>query len=133
MAEAKSPAAQSLDRQRAEQQANDGNDQLDRGLKDTFPASDPVSATATSIPTGGAPPNPSTASGIDAPSAEIAAMRGEVARMMRAVGMAGSASLEVGRAEGARLVDRFENDVRARPLASIALAAVIGFIWGRMQ
>ncbi|MBW6421903.1 hypothetical protein KX729_10650 [Rhizobium sp. XQZ8] len=32
--------------------AGDLEEQLDEGLEDTFPASDPVSATVTSIPTG---------------------------------------------------------------------------------
>ncbi|MCB5203650.1 hypothetical protein LH464_14320 [Neorhizobium sp. T786] len=32
-------------------------EQLDEGLEDTFPASDPVSTTITSIPTGSHPPS----------------------------------------------------------------------------
>jgi hypothetical protein len=34
----------------------DLEEQLDEGLEDTFPASDPVSATVTSIPSGTPPP-----------------------------------------------------------------------------
>ena len=36
--------------------AQDLEEQLDEGLEDTFPASDPVSSTITSIPSGTAPP-----------------------------------------------------------------------------
>ena len=36
--------------------AGDLEEQLDEGLEDTFPASDPVSTTVTSIPTGTPPP-----------------------------------------------------------------------------
>jgi hypothetical protein len=36
--------------------ASDMEEQLDKGLEDTFPASDPVAATITSIPAGTAKP-----------------------------------------------------------------------------
>ncbi|MEH6691950.1 MAG: hypothetical protein V7774_12255 [Pseudorhizobium pelagicum] len=41
---------------RKEQDAGALEEQLDEGLEDTFPASDPVAATITSIPTGTEPP-----------------------------------------------------------------------------
>lgn len=41
---------------RKEQDAVALEEQLDEGLEDTFPASDPVAATITSIPTGTEPP-----------------------------------------------------------------------------
>ncbi|WP_312366537.1 hypothetical protein [Ensifer sp.] len=47
-----SPAVQSLKQERAEQDARKRKGQLQEGLEDTFPASDPVSVTSTSIPSG---------------------------------------------------------------------------------
>lgn len=47
------PATRSL---RAERARRDAGDELEEGLEDTFPASDPVSATSTT--TSGAPPEP---------------------------------------------------------------------------
>lgn len=41
---------------REKKKARDLEEQLDEGLEDTFPASDPVSVTSTSIPTGTAKP-----------------------------------------------------------------------------
>jgi hypothetical protein len=41
---------------REKQDAAELDDQLNEGLEDTFPASDPVSSTITSIPSGTAPP-----------------------------------------------------------------------------
>lgn len=41
---------------REKNKARDLEEQLDEGLEDTFPASDPVSVTSTSIPTGTAKP-----------------------------------------------------------------------------
>ncbi|MET3587032.1 hypothetical protein ABID21_003154 [Pseudorhizobium tarimense] len=41
---------------RKEQDPHELEDQLEEGLEDTFPASDPVSTSITSIPTGTPPP-----------------------------------------------------------------------------
>lgn len=43
---------------RKQKDAAELEDQLEEGLEDTFPASDPVSATVTSIPSGTPPPPP---------------------------------------------------------------------------
>lgn len=48
----KSPAVESLKRERAKQDARKPKGQLQEGLEDTFPASDPVSVTGSSIPSG---------------------------------------------------------------------------------
>jgi hypothetical protein len=53
----KSPAVQSLRRERAQQATRRAKGQLQEGLEDTFPASDPVSATASSIPSGRTDPD----------------------------------------------------------------------------
>jgi len=45
----KSPAVRSLERERRRRAKKDKEEQLDEGLEDTFPASDPVSVTSSSI------------------------------------------------------------------------------------
>ncbi|AGS21576.1 hypothetical protein NXC12_CH01805 [Rhizobium etli] len=47
-----SPAVQSLRKEQAEQRKQSRKGELDKAIEDTFPASDPVSATHTSIPVG---------------------------------------------------------------------------------
>ncbi len=51
-AKIKSPAVESIRQERARQGAREPKNELDKGLEDTFPASDPVSTTASSIPAG---------------------------------------------------------------------------------
>ncbi|UVC12523.1 hypothetical protein IHQ71_30260 (plasmid) [Rhizobium sp. TH2] len=48
-----SPAVASLERERAQRPEATDRDQLDEGLEETFPASDPVSTVTTTIPGGG--------------------------------------------------------------------------------
>ncbi|MBX4893702.1 hypothetical protein [Rhizobium bangladeshense] len=47
-----SPAVQSMQKEQAEQRKRARRGELDKAIEDTFPASDPVSATHTSIPAG---------------------------------------------------------------------------------
>ncbi|MCV9943190.1 hypothetical protein [Rhizobium sp. BT-175] len=47
-----SPAVQSMRNEQAEQRKQPRKGELDKAIEDTFPASDPVSATHTSIPAG---------------------------------------------------------------------------------
>lgn len=51
-----SPAVQAYRLEQARQRERDEKDDLDKGPEDTFPASDPVSHTITSVPTGRADP-----------------------------------------------------------------------------
>jgi hypothetical protein len=46
----KSPAVRSLEREQRMRAKKDKEEQLDEGLEDTFPASDPISVTSTTIP-----------------------------------------------------------------------------------
>lgn len=48
----KSPAAESMKQEQAEQRKKAAKGHLEKGLEDTFPASDPVSTTSTGIPSG---------------------------------------------------------------------------------
>jgi len=47
-----SPAVESLKKERAEQAGRDGKGDLDNALEDSFPASDPISMTSSSISAG---------------------------------------------------------------------------------
>lgn len=48
----KSPAVESMKQEQAAQRKKTARSHLDKGLEDTFPASDPVSTTSTGIPSG---------------------------------------------------------------------------------
>lgn len=48
----KSPAVRSLEREQKHQQEATAEEELEEGLEDSFPASDPVSVTSTTIPGG---------------------------------------------------------------------------------
>lgn len=47
-----SPAVRSMKKEQSEQRTKAAKGELDKGLEDTFPASDPVSTTSTGIPAG---------------------------------------------------------------------------------
>lgn len=51
-AEAQSPAVASLRREQKRQSKISANGELEEGLEDTFPASDPVSVTVSTVPGG---------------------------------------------------------------------------------
>lgn len=48
----KSPAVVSIEREQAQQRSREAKGDLDTGLEDSFPASDPISMTSTGIPAG---------------------------------------------------------------------------------
>ena len=105
----KSPAVQSLKQERARQRGGDGKGELERGLEDTFPASDPVSMTHTG-----------TASGrTDSTEAE---------RVKNDNGLSANAG------DGVR---SFANNVRVfirnRPVEAAAIVAALGYLWGRTR
>lgn len=52
MSNHKSPAVESMRQEQAEQREKTAKGQLEKGLEDSFPASDPVSTTSTGIPSG---------------------------------------------------------------------------------
>jgi len=48
----KTSAVESMEQEQAKQRKKGAKGHLDKGLEDTFPASDPVSTTSTGIPSG---------------------------------------------------------------------------------
>lgn len=67
-----SPAVQAYELEKALQREGQDAGDLDRGLEDTFPASDPVSHTITSIPTGRTDPKEAERVKAEAPQAQAA-------------------------------------------------------------
>lgn len=123
-----SPAVASLQNERALRSAADP---LEAGLKDTFPASDPVSATTTSIPSGvGGRPDISTIS--DAPRVDEALQSILAHRDDPYVGPREQLAALKDEVESLRF--RAAADVRSRirsnPWRAVGLAAVVGFVIG---
>lgn len=48
----KSPAVKSMEQEQIASREREGKGELDKGLEDTFPASDPISTTVTTISSG---------------------------------------------------------------------------------
>lgn len=154
MADEKSPAVEALEQEQAAQARAGHDDGLDGALEDTFPASDPVSATVTSIPavapetaasvaqnegdaplvdqalaaTRGQPRQPLEPS--IAPLEELTALRRELAHLRDGLSEIGSASIRIVAAEATDVGDSMRARVRARPLASIGIAAALGYLIG---
>ncbi|TWF47807.1 hypothetical protein [Neorhizobium alkalisoli] len=148
----KSPAVEALEQEQAHQ-SQDAQSELDAGLKGSFPASDPVSATTTSIPIGTAPafsPDDNRSDAplvdealastkesveIDEPSAfssqeELEALKAEVARLRESASEIGAATVRVAKAQASDLIADIEKRVRSKPLSAVGIAAIIGFVWG---
>lgn len=108
--EKKSPAVLSLELEQSRRSEVGTDDQLDRALEDTFPASDPVSHTSSSIPTGRADTN------------EAERVRQEV------TDNADAAVLQT-----KSLIGEVRQTIRAHPVTSMAIVAALSYIWGRMR
>lgn len=150
MDEQKSPAVEAYEQEQSAQRARRPDSELDRGLKDTFPASDPVSATITAIPTGVAnAPKPSAAtdaprvdealrsvrareenSASADPGEELRALRAEVFGLRDSIAEIGASSLRVARGRADDALENTRDRIRARPVAAIGMAAVLGYLWG---
>jgi hypothetical protein len=153
MEHSKSPAVEAFIQEQTRQSNERGSD-LEIGLKDTFPASDPVSATITSIPTGTAPaPSQDAIDALDAPlvdkalaamreperidgfpltssQEELEALKAEVARLRESAAEIGSATVRVAKAQASDFVVDIREHIRRKPLPTVGIAAVIGFLWG---
>jgi hypothetical protein len=90
-----------LEQARQRRKADKGD--LEKGLKETFPASDPVSMTITSIPSG--------RTGADE-RAPVSADPMDETRSM---------------------IDEISSAIKERPLAAVGLAAGLGYLWGLMR
>lgn len=102
----KSPAVLSLELEQSRRNAASDDDQLDQALADTFPASDPVSQTSSSIPTG------------RADTAEAERVR------QTAEDSSGSPT------SAGRFMSELRQTIRARPVTAMAVVAALSYFWG---
>lgn len=109
MAEEKSPAVASLEEEQLRQRTETPKGDLDRGLEDTFPASDPVSMTSTGVPTGRADADQ---------AARVRANPDPTALIDDVVGQASS------------LMGSLKTLIRQNPMTSVGLVAVAAYIYG---
>ncbi|MDP9813019.1 ElaB/YqjD/DUF883 family membrane-anchored ribosome-binding protein [Rhizobium tibeticum] len=147
-----SPAVESMKREQARQLRKAKKGELDKGLEDTFPASDPVSITRTSIPAGRtdqeeaervkAQPNESeeplveealesrSRQASDFGGAEVRALRSEAARLSESVSELASGSVRLAKAQGKSFLTDLEERVKESPLTAVAIVAAIAFVLG---
>lgn len=107
----KSPAVISMEAEQARQRSREAKGDLDRGLEDTFPASDPVSMVSTGVPSG----------------------RTDLDEAARVHGNADAYPAESNAATAAdakTLLSDVRKLVRESPLSAVGFVAAIAFVWG---
>lgn len=152
-----SPAVRSIKKERARQRTGEGKSQLDEGLEDTFPASDPVAATDTTvagragIASGNRQSARSDALNDEFPLVEEAlqstrekadeedtqvypgelhALKAEVARLRETVTTLASGTTRIAKARAQDALDDVELRIRERPWKAVGIAAILGFFLG---
>ena len=153
-----SPAVQSMRKEQAEQRKQSRKGELDRAIEDTFPASDPVSATHTSIPAGRSDveaaervkrePDPTkledefplvdqalrstgeAARSSDIDREKMRALQKEAGRMAESASDLASGTARLAKAEARTFVHDLEDRIRRQPLTAVAIVAGIAFVFG---
>lgn len=148
-----SPAVESLKKERALQAHKSKPEELDKALEATFPASDPVSLSNTSVPSGRADTEAAVkvAQGDTDASPEVSAplvdqaldatsegrhARGESAAHRRAERLAetvsdyATGSTEVAKSKVMGVARQVEDYARAKPLKAAAIIGLIAFLFG---
>ncbi|PZM14899.1 hypothetical protein [Rhizobium tubonense] len=149
-----SPAVQSILKEQASQRAAPRLEALDQGLEDTFPASDPVSATQTAVPAGRTDPTEadrirrdgleesfplvdealrpagSNHNNGDIDREEIRALDKEVERLTESEGEIASGAVRVAKAEAKSYWSDVEEKIRKRPLVTVGIVAGLAYVWG---
>jgi hypothetical protein len=105
----KSPAVESMEQEQARQRADDTKGDLEGALEDTFPASDPVSMTITSVPAGRTDTEEAERINANPDPADLAATMAEDARSV---------------------LSDVKKLIREQPLAALGLVGTLAFIWG---
>jgi len=140
----KSPAVQSYNAEKERQRSAEPND-LDQGLQDTFPASDPVSVTQSSV---ASTTNANAADdrnefplveealrstgelGGTQDRRHVHSLRRDAARLSDHASEVASGAVAVGKAEAKSVIQSVEDMVRDRPLTAVGLVAALAWIWG---
>ncbi|MFJ6322188.1 MULTISPECIES: hypothetical protein [unclassified Rhizobium] len=153
-----SPAVKSMKIEQAAQRERALKGDLDIGLEDTFPASDPVSATHTAVPAGRTDADEadrvrhkpetdeefplveealrSTGEGrrsadrADAGGARPRALRRDADRMAGMATEVASSATSLARSEVRSFVQDVEDTIRERPIATVAIVAALAFFLG---
>lgn len=153
-----SPAVQSMRKEQAEQRKQTRKGELDKAIEDTFPASDPVSATHTSIPAGRSDveaaervkrePDPTkledefplvdqalrstgeAARSSDIDREKMCGLQKEAGRMAESASDLASGTARLAKAEARTFVHDLEDRIRRQPLTAVAIVAGIAFVFG---
>ncbi|MBX4953898.1 hypothetical protein [Rhizobium lentis] len=148
-----SPAVQSMRKEQAEQRKQARKGELDKAIEDTFPASDPVSATHTSIPAGRSDveaaervkrePDPTAldqedtlvdqalrSTGHTVDREELRALQKEAGRIAESASQLASGTARLAKAEARSFVQDIEDRIRRQPLTAAAIVAGIAFVFG---
>lgn len=152
-----SPAVKSLKREQAAERKRAHKGDLDKALEDTFPASDPVSVIHTAVPAGRTDTEEANRvraqsevdnefplveqalrstrdrrhsdDGGDEDRNKIRALRRHADRIVEASKVAFEAPSPA-RAEVRSFVREFEDKIRERPIAAVAVVAALAFVFG---
>lgn len=153
-----SPAVQSIEIEQAEQRERVAKDGLDTGLEDSFPASDPVSATHSTTPAGRIDVDEadrvgqqraktdeefplveealrSTGEGrhsdrVDEGRDALGALRRDVDRITGTATEMASGATSLAKSEARTFVKSVEDKIRERPIAAVAVVAALAFVFG---
>jgi len=151
-----SPAVRSMEREQATRRERESNEDLDDALADTFPASDPVSATSTGVPSGRA--NAEEANQVreqtnpdeefplveqalrstgehhskdrDEQNESLRSLRRDVDRLAGTAGEVAAGATSLAKSEARGVVQDLEERIRAQPLKAVAVVAALAFIFG---
>lgn len=138
-----SPAVQSYDAEKARQDFH-SEDDLAAALKDTFPASDPVSRTHSSVSnvyTDGAERDEeyplvdqalrSTGElGGDLEHGKLTALAHDASRLSDQASEVASGAVSMAKAEAHSTLRDIEGRIREHPLTALGIVAAIAYVWG---
>ncbi len=113
--ENKSPAVESLKQEQAAQRRRARKSELEKGLEDSFPASDPVSITRTTIPSGR----------MDTDEAERVKQQPDPEAVTVKQEFPG-----VAKAKTRSFLGDLEERIKERPLLAVGIVAAIAYVWG---
>ena len=149
-----SPAVQSILKEQASQRAAPAKDALDKGLEDSFPASDPVSVTLSAVPAGRTDADeadrvrddsfeesyPRVDDALRSVSAndgngdidrdEVRALSKEAKRLSASAGEMASGAVRVAKAEAKSYWSDIEEKIRENPLTAVGIVAAVAYVWG---
>jgi ElaB/YqjD/DUF883 family membrane-anchored ribosome-binding protein len=157
--ESKSPAVESYKQEQAAQRRRAGKSELQKGLEDTFPASDPISVTRSTIPSGRTDPGEAERtqqqpdeSAVTAAQEfplvdqalraqqeqksrpvtreELEALKSEVGRVTESARQLASNTVRVAKLEAKSLAGDLEERIKERPLLAVGIVAAIAYVWG---